>query len=560
MTVTDIFIRILNMSISAGYIVAAVLLLRLIFKKAPRWITVVLWGIVALRLVCPFSIESVLSLIPSAETVSPGIMLQNDPKVDTGIPILNEIVNPVISGSFAPDPSANANPLQVWLPTLTVIWVFGMAAFIIYSVVSYVRLRRKIGAAVLLSDNIYQSENVPSAFVLGIIKPRIYLPFDISEKDMMYVVAHEKAHIRRCDHLWKPIGFLLLTIYWFNPLMWVAYVLLCRDIELACDEKVIKDFDRDMRADYSEALLAAGARCRIISACPIAFGEVGVKERVRSVLSYKRPAFWIIIAALVTCAALAICFLTDPLTDGKKGDVSFSREIFTEYEGVYVSVKSKDINSGGYTVFNLTWHNDTDRQITYGESYIIERDDGGTWVNTATKELYFTTVGLILNPNGTAHKSYSTQRFDISASGSYRLRVSFFVDDGEGGYKEYNTWIGFEVGSAAEGSSLREKYPEFYGIDTRGGGLTVYIWQFSESHYSCYLVSTWMDTFTDHSFVFEKGASIAEMRAIIEDYGIDREEVSLHPVNNPASSYYYTIDGEYISALYELFWSTPPSE
>ena len=309
---SEIFLKIINMSISASYILLAVLLLRLLLKKAPKWITVVLWGIVAVRLVCPFSIESVLSLIPSSEVVSPTIMTDKTPTINTGIPIINSTLNPVISDSFTPNPGDSANPLQIWIPVLTTIWIIGMVALLIYTVISYAKVKRKIGTAVLLRDNIYQSENVVSPFVLGIIKPKIYLPFNMNENDMEHVVAHEMAHIRRKDHLWKPLGFFLLTLHWFNPLMWLGYVLLCRDIELACDEKVIKELDHDARADYSQALLTCSINRRMIAACPLAFGEVGVKDRVKSVFNYKKPAFWIIIAAVVACVAVAVCFLTNP--------------------------------------------------------------------------------------------------------------------------------------------------------------------------------------------------------------------------------------------------------
>ena len=245
----EVFLRIINMSISASFVVLAVLLLRLLLKKAPRWITVVLWGIVAIRLICPFSVESALSLIPSKETVSPSIMTDPLPTINTGILAINSAINPIIGESLAPTPGNSVNPLQIWIPILTAAWVLGMAALLIYAVISYARIKKQIGTAVLLRNNIYQSENVESPFVLGIIKPKIYLPFDVDEKDLEYIVAHEMAHIRRKDHLWKPLGFLLLVLHWFNPLMWLAYVLLCRDIELACDEKVIKTLDRERRAD-----------------------------------------------------------------------------------------------------------------------------------------------------------------------------------------------------------------------------------------------------------------------------------------------------------------------
>ena len=551
---SEIFLKIINMSISANYIVLAVLLLRLLLKKAPKWITVVLWGIVAVRLVCPFSIESVLSLIPSSEVVSPDIMMDRTPEINSGIPIINQIINPVISGSFTPDPGTSANPLQLWIPTFAVIWIVGMVALFIYTFISYVKLKHKIGTAVLLRDNIYQSENVISPFVLGIIKPKIYLPFNTNEKDMEHVVAHEMAHIRRKDHLWKPLGFLLLTLHWFNPLMWLGYVLLCRDIELACDEKVIGELDHDARADYSQALLTCSVNRRMIAACPLAFGEVGVKDRVKSVLNYKKPAFWIIIVAVVACVVVAVCFLTNPpSTDDENNSVNPSDEIFTDYEGVYVSIKSIDTNAGGHTVFNLIWHNTTKEEITYGESYIIERKEGNDWVNTASEELYFTTIGLLLHPNSIEHKSYSTQRFDISQSGTYRLRVTFLVDEGDG-YKEYNTWIEFKVGSIPTTDSLREKYPEFFGLNAEDG-LTVYIWQLAETHYSCYLVSTATDRLSDHGFAFARGASISEMRSILNTYNIEREKVLLRPIVNPISSYHYTIDEAYCKKLENVFWS-----
>ena len=309
---SEFFLKIVNMSISASWIVLAVLVLRLLLKKAPKWVNVLLWGIVAVRLVCPFSLESALSLIPSAETVSPQIMMDRTPQIDSGVPIINQVVNPIISGSFTPQPMASANPLQILIPVAANFWVLGILILLAYTFISYWRIRRKVRTAVLLKENIFQSENVVSPFVLGIIKPKIYLPFHMNPQDMSHVIAHEQAHICRKDHLWKPLGFLVLTLHWFNPLLWIGYVLLCRDIELACDEKVVKEFDTAQKADYSQALLSCGVNRRMVAACPLAFGEVGVKNRVKSVLHYKKPAFWLIVAAVLVSVAVAVCFLTDP--------------------------------------------------------------------------------------------------------------------------------------------------------------------------------------------------------------------------------------------------------
>ena len=287
---SELFLKVVNMSISAGWLILAVLVCRPVLRKAPKWINVLLWGIVAVRLLLPFSIESALSLIPSAETISPDIMMDPAPSVNTGIPALNSAVNPVITQAFAPPKAAvSINPLQIWIPVFAIVWLAGVAVLFAYTAVSYWRLRRKVDTAVLLQDNIFQSENVFSPFVLGVVRPRIYLPFNMDERDMENVVAHELAHISRRDHWWKPLGFLLLAVYWFNPLMWLAYVLLCRDIELACDEKVIKELGNEQRADYTQALLACSVSRRAIAACPLAFGEVGVKERVKSVLNYRCP-------------------------------------------------------------------------------------------------------------------------------------------------------------------------------------------------------------------------------------------------------------------------------
>lgn len=311
----ELFLKIINMSISASWLVLAVLILRFVLKKAPKWINVLLWGIVAIRLICPFSFESTLSIIPSAETIPLNICMDTTPTINSGISAINNAVNPIISQSNTPMAGASVNPLQIIIGIYEYIWIFGMIALALYTAISYWRLRRKVDTAVRYKDNIFQSENVSFPFVLGIIKPRIYLPFKINGQYLEHVVAHEQAHIRRKDHWWKPIGFLLLTIHWFNPLMWLAYVLLCRDIELACDEKVIKELGNEQRGDYMQALVACSVNRRMIGACPLAFGEVSVKERVKSVMNYKKPAFWVIIISVIVCVGVAVCFLTNPKQD-----------------------------------------------------------------------------------------------------------------------------------------------------------------------------------------------------------------------------------------------------
>lgn len=370
----ELFLTVLNLSISAGYGILAVLLLRRLLKKAPKWIAVALWGVVALRLIFPYSMNSIFSLLPSAETVSPEIYGESYPMVDTGFSSVDDAVNPVLQSTARVEYVDGTNLLQWWIWGLFGVWATGMTAMLLHMAISYLRLHKQMATAVEMEKGVYQSERVDSPFVLGIWKPRIYLPFAIGEGELPHVLAHERAHIRRGDHLWKPLGYLLLTVHWFNPLMWVGYILLCRDIELACDEKVIRQLSRDARADYSQAILTCSVHRRAIAACPLAFGEVGVKTRVKSVLSYKKPAFWVMMGALIACLVGVTCFMTDPMGMGvydfsvkQKGKDTiqieldyfipqgqgYSVETVSTYEGEYFGDGCKDYDGsmGKYRIW-----------------------------------------------------------------------------------------------------------------------------------------------------------------------------------------------------------------
>ena len=344
---SELFLKIVNMSISASWLVLAVLLLRLVLKKAPKWVSVLLWGFVAFRLICPVSVESAFSLIPSTETIPEQVIAGPSFDVQTGIPQIDVPVNDYIGDHYYEGVTVPANNGFQVVTVLTIVWLVGIVAMLLYTAVSYFLLRRRVATAVLFRNNIYQSENVDSPFVLGIIKPKIYLPFQMDGKNLEHVIAHEESHIRRKDHWWKPFGFVLLALHWFNPLMWLGYILLCRDIELACDEKVIKEMDNENRADYTQALVACSVNRRSIAACPLAFGEVGVKERVKSVMNYKKPAFWIIIAAIVTCIAVAVCFLTNPKEENDPNLAEDGYYLLIGAEGVESIEVSGPNSSGG---------------------------------------------------------------------------------------------------------------------------------------------------------------------------------------------------------------------
>lgn len=326
-----VFLKLLNLSISASWLVLAVLVLRLISKRSPKWMNVLLWGIVALRLTLPFSIESALSLIPSAETVSPAaVQFAPAPTITSGVSVIDNAVNPSLSEHFAAVPTASVNPLYVWTEIAGWVWLIGLGAMLLYALVSYLRLRRRVSVSLPVQDHIYLCDAISSPFILGVVKPHIYLPSGLDEVQRQNVLAHEQAHLARRDHWWKPLGFVLLAVYWFNPVLWLAYTLLCRDIELACDERVIRTMDESAVKTYSTVLLACSMPRKAVITCPLAFGEVGVKERVRNALHYKKPAFWVIAASVTVCIVVAVCFLTNPPTDtDAAGLVGFHREQVT---------------------------------------------------------------------------------------------------------------------------------------------------------------------------------------------------------------------------------------
>lgn len=321
-----VFFEVLNRSISASWFVLAILLIRLLICKFPRWTHCSLWGLVAIRLLSPYSIKSVLSLIPSSETISPNIVYARSPAIHTGITMVNSSINPILADSFSPAPMASVNPLQIVSFIAQYVWIAGIAVMLLYALCGFWTIKRNVRTAVHQNDRIYVCDDISCPFILGIICPKIYLPSSLSAETTAHVLAHEYAHLKRKDHWWKPVGFLLLSIHWFNPLMWIAYILLCRDIEIACDERVVKELPLQDRKDYSCALLECSVHSSIIRVCPLAFGEVGIKHRIKNILRYKRTALWITVAAIIIFAAASILFLTDPKASSNKLPSPFGKE------------------------------------------------------------------------------------------------------------------------------------------------------------------------------------------------------------------------------------------
>ena len=349
----EIFLHVLNISITASWLVIAVLFVRLLLKKSPKWVTCVLWSLVALRLLLPINIESPLSLVPSGETIPVSEIYATSraeevqvfaPQIDSGIEVVDSALQPIIT-------ETSSQPvLQSNVGVVACVWLVGVFAMLVYSFISFLRVKRSTAQSIRLKENIYLCDNVSTPFILGIIRPKIYLPSSLYQEDVLYVIDHEKSHIKRLDHLWKPLGFIVLSVYWFNPVMWIGYIFLCKDIELACDEKTIKDFDCNRRKEYSNALINCSSQRRLVSACPLAFGETGVKNRIKSVLSYKKPAFWVVLVSLLLCVIISVGFLTSPVGSVKaiideKGYNIISQQDVAIYLSVPVDVLNDEINS-----------------------------------------------------------------------------------------------------------------------------------------------------------------------------------------------------------------------
>ena len=424
------FAELLNVSLTASLIALVVILIRFFMKKTPKWVTCILWGMVGLKLILPFSIESPLSLIPNKEPL-PVADIYNTSALVSG----NSYTSVVDSGSqifdaFVGTAIRETSSEAVLKSNLSIIacsWLIGVAVMIAYSIISYHRINKKVEESAALKDNIWLCDCIGTPFIMGLIKPRIFIPSNIDETDIVFVIAHEKAHIKRKDHWWKPLGFVLLTLHWFNPILWIAYILMCKDIESACDEKVIKDKGLEIKKAYSNALINCSMPKRIISVCPLAFGETAVKSRIKSVLNYKKPALWLVIISLVVCVAVGIGFLTNkPYEADKKLDKAVSELILSETSNGYFTVR--------------------DYAITQGEGHVLfgeERNEKSVTVYGYFSHCCFGFEnGVLTNRAGSAGHSAFAATFDIT----------------EDGYQNGSLWLPSD--GSLNWPSIEEKFPD----------------------------------------------------------------------------------------------------
>ncbi len=462
-----IFLNVFNRSLAAGWLILAVIVVRFLLKKAPRRLSCVLWAVVAVRLLCPFFPVSSFSLIPSGETISAEVVrFAPAPAIDSGIPALNEALNPMIGERFAPAPGTSVNPLYIWTAIAGIVWLVGVAVMVGYALLSSLRMRSVVREAVplgmcaephgarpletgaALPDNVWLCDAVRSPFILGIVRPKIYLHSGITREQMLCILAHEQAHVERLDHCLKPFGWLLLSVYWFHPLVWIAYMLFCRDLELACDEKVVGGMDLDGRKAYSHALLACSLQRKMIFSYPLAFGEIGVRERVKGILHYRKPAGWIAAVAVLACAAVAVCFLTDPK---EKADDSKIRYLDQWYSRSDLSAE---------TIAWLEWYNglSAEEQLAVSSEphdlYDLDGYGGGADVAVETVDAEHDAVGAEDMPDNA--KDYMDAGHDTVGAEDRSDNAKEHLDAGQdaGGTEDMtdNAGISVDIVQAGEGA------------------------------------------------------------------------------------------------------------
>ncbi|MGO4183491.1 M56 family metallopeptidase [Paenibacillus sp. TAF43_2] len=373
-----LFLKILNMSLTASYVIIAVLLIRLLLKRAPKKYSYLLWAIVLFRLVCPVSISSELSLFnappfdmtaaqKSGEAalsyVPADIGYMETPGMTVGIPTVNVMISDTLPQA---GPTASVNPLQIWIQIGTVLWCLGTLSLLVYSLVTYFRLKRRMATAVLLDKHIFESDNIRSPFILGFIKPRIYIPFGLQEQERVYILKHEAYHIKRKDHLIKPLAFVVLAFHWFNPLAWLAFILMAKDMEMSCDEKVLSETGSGIAKDYCTSLLSFAANRRLPSASPLAFGETGIRERVKNILRFKAPKKRVVVFSAAACIiAVAVC-ATNPIVNGALQETGEPYGSYRFEEQVYMNLLSSFVAVDGFKEY-----------YTFTENSLIITDGAG---------------------------------------------------------------------------------------------------------------------------------------------------------------------------------------
>ena len=603
-----LFMKVVNLSITGSWLILAVFLVRYLLKKAPKWTVLLLWALVAVRLILPFSFESAFSLVPKNETIVPSVanvtriitaqkpvieatvqkpaidnIVQKPaidaavekptidasvekPPIDAAVIPANDVVRPVIEQRLTIDTvsAATTTPEQSVISYLAFLWIIGIVVMLAYAIISYLRLKKSVEPSIEIRDRILASDDVKSPFILGMLRLRIYVPSSMSGQTLEYVISHEMAHIKRGDHWWKPLGYLLLSVYWFNPLCWLAYLLLCRDIEMACDEKVIRGMDNKSKAAYSEALLSCSMPRRAITACPLAFGEVGVKERVKSVFNYKKPAFWIIIVAIIACIVVAVCFLSTPKSSPTPSTSESSPESSPESSTSESSAGSLTPKSPPMSFDNMkiVWATASDSRPDIPTTRYLSEDAFDELTSQlATLKFYESDPTLKQRTPSHTLTIYTEETGLFAIAGYDDGKTTALVHDGalyrinDDAFSEYLGGTCSSQSSPYELDQLNAYFPEYFNLQT-SKGLEVYVWQTGPSSYSCSVMPGTNRIKIPEELCKLKGVTIAEMKMILSTYDLPAEEIFICPFHDhPISSLWYNIDEGDLKMLKEMFFT-----
>ncbi len=439
-----VFLELMNMSITASFLIVVVMVLRLIFKDMPKWIRCLMWGMVGIRLAIPFSIESMFSIIPNAQKYD-STSVSSTSYVATNVSAYSQgVTNEAVNSSI--------NLLSV----IHILWVAGVIIMLGYMLVSYIKLRINVRESVKVKENIWMCDRIGSPFVLGIIKPKIYILSEMNKKEIDYVVAHEKAHLKRHDNIWKPLGFVLLCVYWFNPLCWLAYHLFNKDIELACDEKVIRELGKKGKKAYSNALLSCSAESKLISACPLAFGENNVKQRIKNVLSYKNPKIYVVVGALAVCAVVGVMFMTNPLSASAKNDTAKNPN--SSVSDILPDDKTDIENPSVAAVVETQ---PSEEPTTVAETTVEVTEPVTTEPETVAEEVVEETVS-----EEYYEESYSDDYYEDSYYDDSYYSEDTYSDDSSGSYNGGLVEITpYDYYESEEFKNIQDRYHESYGGD-----------------------------------------------------------------------------------------------
>lgn len=544
---SGIFLKLLNMSMSAGWVVLAVIVLRLLLKRAPRWVHCALWSMVGIRLLLPFSFESMWSLLPSTQTVSMAADAHR-PTVYTGVPLIDTPVREYLTTTYFEGVTRPQGYFVDITTILAFVWIAGIALMVGYGIFSYLRLRKRVAVSLRICDNIYACDTITTPFILGVLRPRIYLPSDMEETTREHVLRHEKAHLSRLDHVIKPFAFALLAVYWFHPLLWLAYVLLCRDIEVACDQKAIRRLESAQRKAYSNALLCCASPRKLLAACPLAFGEVGVKNRVKSVLHYKKPTVWILLVAVLTSAAVAVCFLTDPKGYTPAPQQTYLSQQFTCQNGslfIYSGPTDEDFAP------NVTLY---DMLGTEELAAVLQELKTEKWVDdTLVDRTNFNFCGKMYYDGWLyfGNADYDGKEHVVMYD-NYFCVVSdtlFYTMMG----KKYSA-IEMVKPTTVRMDTLPKQYPQYYNLPTEND-LVVYLWQDGEDVYRCGLLPAKKNGgYSADELSALEGITMEEMRVVLADYALSPDRIHVVLFEHPDSPYYFTSDERFTTILTNMFW------